>query len=67
MLHVSSQAIIAGTYRLPDNVSDECRDLIQRILLKDPQDRISMPEIRQHPWFGGPVRLAWPHCATWPN
>ena len=20
-----------------------------------------MAEIRQHPWFGGPVRLAWPH------
>jgi serine/threonine protein kinase len=46
---------------MPDNVSEECRDLIERILRLEPQDRITMPEIRQHPWFGGPVRLL-PGC-----
>jgi serine/threonine-protein kinase SRK2 len=61
------KAIIAGTYRLPDNVSDECRDLIQRILLKDPQDRISMPEIRQHPWFGGPEEPRAPRLPRAPS
>lgn len=49
-------------YPLPDdrssNVSDEARDLIDRLLVKDPTRRIGSlakgsREIKMHPWFDG--------------
>ena len=38
-------------YILPDNISDSAKDLIFRILQKNPLDRITIPEIKQHKWF----------------
>ena len=38
-------------YRIPENVSDEAKDLIFRMLQKDPLNRISIAEIKQHKWF----------------
>jgi len=32
-------------------VSEECQDLILRILTKDPEERYSIAQIRGHPWF----------------
>ncbi|CAH8277527.1 unnamed protein product [Arabidopsis lyrata] len=40
-----------GIYILPDHLSPLARDLIPRILMVDPLMRISIAEIRQHPWF----------------
>jgi serine/threonine-protein kinase HSL1 (negative regulator of Swe1 kinase) len=38
-----------GTYRLPEDVSPEARDLIKRILMQNPEQRITMEEIWEHP------------------
>jgi len=43
--------IKGGIYNLPTNLSPGARDLIPRMLLVDPLKRITIPEIRQHPWF----------------
>lgn len=32
-------------------LSDECRDLIDRMLVKDPQQRATVSEIQRHPWY----------------
>jgi len=43
--------IKGGIYTLPSHLSPSARDLIARTLLVDPLKRITIPEIRQHPWF----------------
>uniref|UniRef100_A0A7N0VE53 non-specific serine/threonine protein kinase n=1 Tax=Kalanchoe fedtschenkoi TaxID=63787 RepID=A0A7N0VE53_KALFE len=40
-----------GVYKCPSHMSPGAMDLISRILVVDPIARITMPEIRQHPWF----------------
>ncbi|KAK8797222.1 hypothetical protein WA158_004432 [Blastocystis sp. Blastoise] len=40
-----------GMYRLPNFLSRGGRELIPRMLYSDPLGRITIPEIRQHPWF----------------
>ena len=32
-------------------ISPQCMDLLSRIFLTNPQDRISIADIRKHPWF----------------
>ncbi|GAA0154826.1 hypothetical protein Leryth_008237 [Lithospermum erythrorhizon] len=43
--------ILNVQYTIPDHVSEECRQLISRIFVADPTQRINMNEIRSHPWF----------------
>ncbi|XP_044480141.1 SNF1-related protein kinase catalytic subunit alpha KIN10-like [Mangifera indica] len=43
--------IKGGIYTLPSHLSPGARDLIPRMLIVDPMKRISIPDIRQHPWF----------------
>ncbi|GMI15695.1 hypothetical protein TrLO_g14052 [Triparma laevis f. longispina] len=43
--------ICAGEYKAPDYISTEVRDLIRRILNTDPEMRLSIEQIRRHPWF----------------
>ncbi|CAK4076612.1 unnamed protein product [Aphanomyces euteiches] len=43
--------IRGGMYSLPSHLSEDARDLIPRMLVVDPMKRITIPEIRQHPWF----------------
>lgn len=38
-------------YQIPDNMSPELQDLLGRMLVKDPGQRITMPGIMAHPWF----------------
>ncbi|CAM6013623.1 unnamed protein product [Sphagnum balticum] len=45
------QKITDGIYTLPCHLSMQARDLITRILKTDPLRRITIPEIRCHPWF----------------
>ena len=44
-------------YYIPENVSDPAKDLIYRMLQKDPLDRISIAEIKQHKWFTNKLNL----------
>jgi len=43
--------ILRADYRMPRWVSPALRDLLGRIFVTDPARRISIPEIRRHPWF----------------
>lgn len=54
--------IKSGQYSLPSHLSSGARDMISRMLLVDPLKRISIPEIRLHPWFASmlPRYLALP-------
>ncbi|CAN1183006.1 Serine/threonine-protein kinase SAPK1 [Linum perenne] len=47
------QRILSVHYSIPDyvRVSKECKHLLSRIFVADPEKRISIPEIRKHPWF----------------
>ncbi len=44
--------IAAMEYVIPPHVSPEAKDLLQRILVADPQSRLTLADIRQHVWFG---------------
>ncbi|XP_053740592.1 SNF related kinase b [Synchiropus splendidus] len=45
--------ILDCRYSVPDHVSAECRDLISRMLQKDPCQRASLKEIEAHRWLQG--------------
>ncbi len=47
--------IRSGTFAFPRHVrlSDDMQDLIKGMLTVDPTQRITIAEIRQHPWIGG--------------
>ena len=36
---------------MPAQVSPECKDLLVRLLVADPERRMSMEEIKSHTWF----------------
>lgn len=40
-----------GIYSLPSHLSPETKELLSRMLVVDPVKRITIPEIRQLPWF----------------
>ncbi|KRW98684.1 Protein kinase-like domain [Pseudocohnilembus persalinus] len=44
-------AILAGKYEMPEDISENCKDLLQRILTVDPEKRINIEQIRNHPWY----------------
>eukprot|EP00903_Cladosiphon_okamuranus_P009268 g8843.t2 len=43
--------IKSGMYSLPSHLSALTRDLVPRMLVVDPMKRITIAEIKQHPWF----------------
>ncbi|KAL6220116.1 hypothetical protein ACLB2K_007873 [Fragaria x ananassa] len=47
------QRILSVSYSIPDyvRVSRECTHLLSRIFVANPEKRITIPEIKQHPWF----------------
>ncbi|XP_035520927.1 LOW QUALITY PROTEIN: SNF related kinase b [Morone saxatilis] len=45
--------ILDCRYCVPEHVSDDCRDLISRMLQKDPSRRASLEEIEAHHWLQG--------------
>ena len=51
------QKIRECKYILPENISDSAKDLIIRMLQKNPLDRITIPEIKQHKWFSNKLNL----------
>lgn len=44
--------IMRVDYRIPKypKISAECKDLIQRILVGDPDQRLTIEQIQRHPW-----------------
>jgi serine/threonine-protein kinase SRK2 len=56
------QRILAVKYSIPPQlrISTECQDLLARIFVAAPAQRITLPEIKRHPWFlkNLPVELA---------
>lgn len=56
--------IKGGLYHLPDYLSPGASHLISSILVVDPNARITIPEIRRHPWFRKdlPTHLAEPQA-----
>ncbi|TYK05391.1 serine/threonine-protein kinase SRK2H-like [Cucumis melo var. makuwa] len=59
LLIVLLQRIKNVDYNIPHNIkiSEECRELFSRIFVRDPSKRISLKEIKSHPWFL--KKLAW--------
>ena len=51
------QKIRECKYVLPQKLSDSAKDLIFRMLQKDPMNRITIPEIKQHKWFCNQLSL----------
>uniref|UniRef100_A0A0A0KZ14 non-specific serine/threonine protein kinase n=1 Tax=Cucumis sativus TaxID=3659 RepID=A0A0A0KZ14_CUCSA len=47
------QRIMSVQYKIPDYVyvSQDCRHLLSRIFVQNPSRRISVKEIKSHPWF----------------
>ena len=43
--------IINGIYSVPNNLSKNCQDLIKKLLQVDPNKRINIHEIKNHPWM----------------
>ncbi|XP_021857923.1 serine/threonine-protein kinase SRK2I isoform X2 [Spinacia oleracea] len=45
--------ILSVQYAIPDGIfiSPECRHLISRIFVQEPESRITIPEIKRHDWF----------------
>ncbi|GER34465.1 protein kinase superfamily protein [Striga asiatica] len=60
-INVSKARILSVHYSIPDyvRVSKECKHLLSRIFVADPEKRITIPEIKKHPWFlkGGKVEF----------
>ncbi|KAK5583102.1 hypothetical protein RB653_004692 [Dictyostelium firmibasis] len=52
-----------GVFSIPDFVTPSCADLIRKMLVVDPVKRITIHEIRNHPWFQVklPKYLSSPH------
>ncbi|CAN8069168.1 unnamed protein product [Agarophyton chilense] len=45
------QKVQAGQYHLPSNLPSDLRHLIKAMLTVDPDKRITLEGIKQHPWF----------------
>ncbi|KAL4916892.1 kinase-like domain-containing protein [Aspergillus aurantiobrunneus] len=48
---MTQRRIQRGEMQVPSFVSPEARDLIKRLLVLDPEKRISLDEIQKHPWI----------------
>ncbi|KAL4735153.1 kinase-like domain-containing protein [Aspergillus similis] len=48
---MTQRRIQRGDMQVPSFVSSEAKDLIKRLLVLDPEKRISLDEIQRHPWI----------------
>lgn len=39
-----------GDYQFPVPISEEAEDIVRKMLVLNPPDRLSIPEILAHPW-----------------
>ena len=45
------QKILAGKFNIPNNLSNDAKDIIIKLLKVNPQERIKLNDIKNHPWF----------------
>ena len=45
------QLILTGTYEVPKDLSPGCLDIIRKMLEVDPEKRLSIGDVTNHPWF----------------
>ena len=43
--------ICIGKFTIPEHVSNNCKDLLKKILVTEPHKRITIKQIKNHPWF----------------
>ena len=43
--------ILSGKFNIPNNLSNEAKDLLINLLKVNPEERIKINEIKNHPWF----------------
>ena len=43
--------ITEGKFKTPNFLSDSAKDFLHRILTTDPKKRITIPQMKKHPWF----------------
>lgn len=43
--------VVAGHYTMPEHITSEAKDLLFRLLQKNPRDRIGIEEVLQHPFM----------------
>ena len=48
---------VASKLHFPSRIDDKCKDLIRGILKFNPQDRLTLEEIKSHPWMSQTVKL----------
>jgi serine/threonine-protein kinase SRK2 len=49
--HKMMQRVLSAKFDLPQNMTDECKDLLTQIFNVDPKNRITVSGIYHHPWF----------------
>jgi serine/threonine protein kinase len=54
--HISyggADRIVNVDYTIPEKpvVSEACKDLLRKLIVLDPEHRLTIPQIAQHPWF----------------
>lgn len=45
------QSILRGKLKFPSHFSPGAKDILRKLLEKDPEKRMSLPEVREHLWF----------------
>lgn len=50
--------ISRGEFTIPSEIEDPLRDLLFGMLKKDPVERFSLQQIRQHPWVANTILSA---------
>ncbi|CDF32379.1 Serine/threonine protein kinase [Chondrus crispus] len=53
------QKVQAGQYHLPSELPKDLRDLIRAMLTVDPDKRITLAGIKEHPWFKSIIPRNW--------
>ena len=43
--------ILRVSYEFPEYVSEGARDLIRKLLVRDPQQRMALDKVKDHPWI----------------
>ena len=50
-INLMMKDIVSCNYKVPNDVSRECKDLIEKILVYEPTQRLPLDQILKHPWL----------------
>jgi len=57
-------SLLQGNFKFPEKMSPELKDLLVKMWTVDPEQRITIPQIKQHPWFNLNSALPEPHALS---